>query len=151
MVKTIAATVLVATALLGFNTATIVSAKERQDLRLYRVNKDGISDRFWFTRGKARNPGCHNIFKKSRLHRAVQYGYPVCYIFSKKNCPLESALTFTREDEDTPQLALSQGYSWFTVSEHKRGERVKSWHCGDPITELEQQQVELNAQNTDEQ
>ncbi len=38
---------------------------------------------------------------------------------------------FTRKDLDKPTSELTQGYSWFTVSEHERGEKVKSWYCGD--------------------
>lgn len=116
-------------------------AKDRQDLRLYRVNKDGISDRFWFTRGKARKPGCHNIRKRSRLHRAVQFGYPACYVFTKKNCPADDIVSFTKEDETTPNLTLLEGYSWFSISEHKRGQRIKSWYCGEPIEEITQAEV----------
>ena len=104
---------------------------QHQDLRLYRINKDGISNRFWFTRSKAKKTGCHNLRKKSRLHRAVQFGYPVCRIYTKKHCEAGSAVTFTREDLDVPTSALTQGYSWFAVSEHARGEKVKSWYCGD--------------------
>lgn len=110
--------------------ATNNAADERQDLRLYRVNKDNIATRFWFTRGKARKAGCHNIRKKSRLHRAVQFGYPVCRIYTKKNCAAESIVSFTRDDLEGSSTELTQGYSWFSVSEHARGERIKSWYCG---------------------
>ncbi len=110
--------------------ASTISSIKRQDLRLYRVNKDGISDRFWFTRGKARKPGCHNIRKKSRLHRAVSFGYPVCRIYKKKNCAVESIVSFTRDDDDTPTTDISEGFSWYTISNHEKGEKIKSWYCG---------------------
>ena len=103
---------------------------KRQDLRLYRVNKDGLSDRFWFTRGKARKPGCHNITKKSRLHRAVSFGYPVCRIYKKKNCAADSIVSFTRDDDPTPTTDILEGFSWYAVSDHKRGDKIKSWYCG---------------------
>ena len=109
---------------------TFAQENKRQDLRLYRVNKDGISSRFWFTRGKARKPGCHNIAKKSRLHRAVSFGYPVCRIYKKKHCAADSIVSFIRDDDATPTTAITEGYSWYTISEHKRGERIKSWQCG---------------------
>ncbi len=118
-------------------------SSERQDLRLYRVNKDGLSDRFWFTRGAARKPGCHNLRKKSRLHSAVQFGYEVCRIYTAKNCAPDSLLTFTSKEQSTPSSELSQGYRWYTVSDHKKGERVKSWSC-------EARQTPINAtSNTD--
>lgn len=112
-------------------------ATERQDLRLYRVNKDGIADRFWFTRGKAKQAGCHNIRKKSRLHRAVQFGYPVCRVYTQKNCAPESIVSFTRDDGPGPTTELSQGYSWFSVSEHPRGRRIKSWYCGEALAKAD--------------
>jgi len=110
-------------------TPTLAVAEPRQDLRLYRVNKDGIEDRFWFTRGRAKKAGCHNISRRSRVHRVVQFGYSVCRVYTQKHCAADSALTFTRDDDDTPVTELTQGYSWFTVRTHTRGERIKSWEC----------------------
>ena len=109
--------------------AQIEQAEVRQDLRLYRINKDGIASRFWFTRGKARKTGCQNIRKRSRLHRAVQFGYAKCSIYTKKDCAADTIVSFTRKDDLTPTTELLQGYSWFTVSEHSRGVRIKSWRC----------------------
>lgn len=125
--------IIIAVFLIISSMAPTVEANKRQDLRLYRINKDGIADRFWFTRGKARKPGCHNILKKSRLHRAVQFGYPACHIYTKKNCAADSLLTFTHDDQPEPTSTLLEGYSWFTVSEHERGVRIKSWHCGESL------------------
>ena len=100
-----------------------------QDIRLYRVNKDGIETRFWFTRGKGRKTGCHNIPKRSRLHRAVQYGYKVCRVYGKKNCAAETDIMFKREKEAESTIDLLQGYSWFSINEHKKGPKIKSWSC----------------------
>ncbi|GAA6137996.1 hypothetical protein NBRC116583_17430 [Arenicella sp. 4NH20-0111] len=138
--------VLGALAALSVTVLPTIQAKERQDLRLYRINKDGISDRFWFTRGKARKPGCHNILKKSRLHRAVQFGYPACHIYTSKNCTADSVLTFKRDGEEEETSVLLEGYSWFTISDNERGVRIKSWHCGESlIAEDVTPEVELSA------
>lgn len=104
---------------------------KRQDIRLYRINKDGIATRFWFTRGKANKAGCHNIRKRSRLHRAVQFGFSECKIFTQKDCADDSVLSFSRKDAPQPETKLEQGYSWFVISDNERGELVKSWHCVD--------------------
>lgn len=105
-------------------------ADETRDLRLYKVNKDGIASRFWFTRGKAKNKGCQNLTKKARLHSAVQFGYPSCQIYTQKNCATNSLLSFTHKDVAEPTTELTQGYRWYAVTEHPRGIRVKSWRCG---------------------
>jgi len=109
--------------------ADIENTVRHQDLRLYRVNKDGIESRFWFTRGKGRKTGCHNIRKRSRLFRAVQFGYQSCRVYKKKDCSIDSEVKFTRKDDDSPTPVLEQGYSWFAIDDHKRGPRIKSWSC----------------------
>ncbi len=113
-------------------------ASSTQDLRLYKVNKDGISSRFWFTRGKAKLPGCHNLKKKTRLHSAVQFGYSACRIFTQKNCKAEAQLNFTRKDLDGPSGDLEQGYRWYVVADHPRGVRAKSWWCGEADSQANQ-------------
>lgn len=100
-----------------------------QDLRLYRVNKDGIESRFWFTRGKSKRTGCHNLRKRSRLYRAVQYGYQSCEVYKNKGCEVQSKVMFNRKDNDEPTSILQQGYSWFAIDEDQRGPRIKSWSC----------------------
>jgi len=105
------------------------AGNKHQDIRLYRVNKDGIETRFWFTRGKGRKAGCHNIPKRSRLYRAVQYGYKTCRVYAKKNCSAETEIMFNRKKEPESSIDLLQGYSWFSISEHKKGPKIKSWSC----------------------
>ncbi len=104
--------------------------KERQDIRFYKINKDEITQKLRFTNRKARKPGCHNFIKRARLHRTVQFGYKVCRVYAKKNCKDESLMSFYREKEpEFKTTELSQGYGWYPVGEHKRGEKVKSWYC----------------------
>jgi len=31
--------------------------------------------------------------------------------------------------EEASTTELSEGYGWYPVGEHKRGEKVKSWYC----------------------
>lgn len=105
------------------------SAGDRQDIRFYRVNKDMISERFWLTRKKARKSGCHNLLKKGRLYRVVQFDYARCYVYTKPDCQPDSIQSFKREKEDESVTELLEGYSWFAIDEHERGAKVKSWQC----------------------
>jgi len=105
-------------------------AKERQDIRFYKINKDEITQKIRFTNRKARKPGCHNFIRKVRLHRTVQFGYGFCKVYSKKNCKEDSELSFFHNKEpEFKVMELSQGYGWYPFGDHKRGEKVKSWYC----------------------
>lgn len=105
------------------------AASDRQDIRFYRVNKDMISERFWFTRGKAKQAGCHNTLKRTRLYRVVQFDYQVCRVFSQSDCQPDSIVSFKREKKNETVTDLSEGYSWFPISDHQRGMKIKSWFC----------------------
>lgn len=105
------------------------ASDERQEIRFYKINKDGLTQRLRFTRKKARKPGCHNFIRKARLHRAVQFAYENCRVYAKKDCEKESIMPFYRDKEPEPTTELTQGYGWYPVGEHERGERVKSWFC----------------------
>ena len=106
-----------------------VVAKERKEIRFYKMNNLQQSDRIRFTRKKARNPGCHNFLKKTRVFKAVQFGYESCTLYSKKDCAEDSVIAVTRKKESTPISNLSQGYGWLTESEDKRGAKLRSWTC----------------------
>jgi len=104
-------------------------ANERQNIRFYKINKDDITQSLRFTAKKARTPGCHNFMRKARLHRVVQFQYKVCRVYSKKSCNSESLMSFYRDKEPTPTTELSEGFGWYPVGDHERGEKAKSWFC----------------------
>jgi hypothetical protein len=106
-----------------------VSARDTKEIRFYKINKFEQSDRIRFTRKKARNPGCHNFLKKTRVFKAVQFGYDSCTLYSKKECAEGSAIDVTRKKESTPTTTLTQGYGWLTESDDKRGAKLRSWAC----------------------
>lgn len=105
-------------------------ANPRQEIRFYKKNKDESTQKIRFTKRKARKPGCHNFIKKVRLHRTVQFAYKQCQVFAQKNCVDDSVLSFYKSKEPELQITeLSQGFGWYPVGDHPRGEKVKSWHC----------------------
>jgi hypothetical protein len=104
-------------------------AKERKEIRFYKINKLEQNDRINFTLKKARNPGCHNFLKKTRVFKAVQFGYESCTLYSKKDCAEDSVIEVTRKKESTPISNLTQGYGWLTQSEDTRGAKLRSWTC----------------------
>jgi hypothetical protein len=106
-----------------------VNAAGKQEIRFYKINKDGITQRLRFTTRKSRQPGCHNFLKRARLHRAVQFAYSNCRVYQEKDCADSSVMSFTRDKEPEPTTELSQGYGWYPVGEHERGELVRSWYC----------------------
>jgi len=105
------------------------AAAGRQEIRFYKINKDEITQRFRFTIKKSRRAGCHNFLKRARLHKAVQFAFESCKVYSKKNCAEDSILSFYREKVPESVTELSEGYGWLPVGEHKRGELVRSWYC----------------------
>ena len=105
-------------------------ANDRQRISFYKINKDGITQALRFTARQARKPGCHNFLRKSRLHRVVSFGYEVCHVYSTKSCDTESIMSFYREKEpEIKTTDLAEGFGWFPVGDHKRGEKAKSWYC----------------------
>jgi hypothetical protein len=106
------------------------ATKPQPEIRFYKINKDGITQKVLFTKRKARKSGCHNFIKKVRLHRTVQFAYEQCQVFSKKNCITESAISFYKKKQaDLLSVKLSEGFGWHPVSQHPRGVKVKSWSC----------------------
>jgi len=103
------------------------SAKDRQRISFYKVNKDGITQSLRFVAGKARKPGCHNFISKPRLYQVVQFRYKVCQVYSKKSCNPDSIMKFYREKEpEVLSSDLSEGFAWHPVGDHERGEKAKS-------------------------
>ena len=121
----------------AFGSHSLVNASEpnsnyepRSEIRFYKINKDGITQKILFNKRKARKPGCHNFMKRVRLHRTVQIAFKRCQVFSEKECASESVVLFHKKKEpDLHSNTLTQGYGWYPVGEHPRGEKVKSWLC----------------------
>lgn len=104
-------------------------ASGTQEIRFYKANRQLQTDLIWFTRKKGRLPGCHNFLKKTRVYIAKQIGFKHCTLYTKKGCEKGSELTAKRKKDDSLVTELSEGYSWLTTSEHKRGARIRSWVC----------------------
>lgn len=134
------APVIISLSLIAFTSSSDVSAakkKKRQDLRLYKVNKDGISQRLRFTKHKSKREGCQNLLLKSRVFKVSQFGFKYCVMYSKKNCEAGSEMSFEHPNVDQAEtIELSQGYAWLPIGEHDRGERMKSWMCIDTEEQL---------------
>ena len=104
-------------------------ASDRQGIRFYKINKDGITQALRFTAKKARKAGCHNFIRKARLHKVVHFEYKICRVYAEKSCLTESIMNFYREKEPAPVTDLSEGFGWHPVGDHERGEKAKSWFC----------------------
>lgn len=124
---------LLAVALIGLSPFSSVEAKKekkRQEIRLYKVNKDGITQRLRFTKRKSKRQGCQNLILKSRVFKISHFGFKHCIVYSKKDCEEGTEMQFSHPKVDDLQtVELAQGYAWQPIGEHKRGERMKSWMC----------------------
>ncbi|WP_189400409.1 hypothetical protein [Arenicella chitinivorans] len=67
--------------------------------------------------------------KRARLYRAMQFGFKQCRIYASKDCESDSLMEFKRAKEDENITELIQGYSWYPIGEHERGELIRSWQC----------------------
>ena len=106
-----------------------VSAEQRQQIRFYKVNNKEQTSRIMFTARKGKQAGCHNFLKKTRVYQANQFGFASCRLYAAKDCAEESVIEVNRTRDETPVTQLSQGFSWFPISEHKRGVKLRSWSC----------------------
>lgn len=116
-------------------------AQANSEMRLYKINRHGQSQRVRFTGKKSKIEGCHNLsIKSARVHRAVHFGFAQCSLFSEKDCASESVISAKLADDKPPQTRLTQGHSWFLGAEEKkdafpkyskeeRGQKVRSWSC----------------------
>lgn len=103
--------------------------KNRQEIRFYKVNKDGITQRLRFTKRKSKRLGCKNLLLKSRVFKISQFGFKHCVVYNKKDCEEGTEMQFKHSNFDELQTELTQGYGWQPDGEHARGERMKSWMC----------------------
>lgn len=105
------------------------SDETRQNIRFYKINKHEQTDRIRFTSKKGRTAGCQNFLKKTRVYKAIQFGFESCQLFSKKDCPAGTEIPVNRDKDPEPTVTLTQGYGWLPQSEHKRGVKLRSWSC----------------------
>ena len=98
-------------------------------IRFYKANKQLQTSRIFFAGKRGRKTGCQNLVKKKRIFQVNQFGFAYCTLYKKKNCAADSLVQVTRKKDDTPTDTLTQGYSWFLISEHPRGIKMRSWHC----------------------
>jgi len=108
------------------------AAQTRQYIRFYKANKLEQTSRIMFVDRKGRKPGCHNLPTKRRVYQANQIGFAYCTLYAKNNCAADSLIEVKREKDETPVTELTQGLSWFPISEDVRGKKVKSWNCKAP-------------------
>jgi len=107
---------------------SIVAAQEPQ-IRFYKANKQLQTSRIMFAGKRGRQSDCQNFLKKKRVYQVNQFGFAQCRLYAKKNCEAESIIQVTRKKDETLVEQLSQGFSWFPVSDHERGVKLHSWHC----------------------
>ena len=108
---------------------SFASDNSRQQIRFYKVNKQGQTSRIAFTARKARKLECQNFLKKPRVYQARQFGFAYCSLFSKRNCSTQDLVTVSRKKLAEPAEKMTAGYNWFPEGKHARGVRIGSWHC----------------------
>lgn len=102
---------------------------KRQEIRFYKANKQLQTDRIWFTKKKSKQAGCHNFLKAARVYKLVLLGYDYCEIYTQKDCQADSLVGATRKKGTISAKKLTEGYAWLPISEHKKGEKLRSWQC----------------------
>ena len=110
-------------------TSTPILANQKPQIRFYKANKQLQTSRIMFAGKRGRQSDCQNFLKKKRVYQVNQFGFAQCRLYSKKNCAADSAIQVTRSKDLTPAEQLTQGFSWFPISEHKRGVKLGSWQC----------------------
>lgn len=109
--------------------ASQAKAEQRQQIRFYKANSKGQTTRIAFTAKKGKREECQNLVTKRRIYQVNQFGFASCRLYASKNCAADSLISVKRRKDQTPVTELTQGYSWLTISEHKRGVKLRSWHC----------------------
>ncbi len=133
LVKRSASWIVVLLVYLLVNTPSL--AKQKPQIRFYKANKQLQTSRIMFTAKRGRQTDCQNFLKKKRVFQVNQFGFANCRLYAKKNCVVDSQIQVTRKKDKTPVDQLSQGFSWFPISEHKRGIKLRSWQCDLPEDE----------------
>ena len=108
-------------------------ATSKGKIRFYRVNDLGQQTILSVVRNTDKT-GCHNLFKKSRLHRVAITGFQYCEVYSSKNCEADSILAaqwmakkVKSEDKKHPTTKLTKGTRW--VFSKGGNIRAHSWRC----------------------
>ena len=104
-------------------------AKQKPQIRFYKIDKQEQTSKILFASKRGRQSDCQNFLKKKRVYQVNQFGFANCRLYAEKNCVVDSVIKVTRSKDPTPVENLSQGFSWFPISEHKRGVKLRSWQC----------------------
>jgi len=102
------------------------------DIYFYKVNSKGQQSTLSFVRN-ADEPGCHNLFTTSDLHRVAQSGFEYCEVFEEKDCqgePLAAqwmAKRIKSEEKKVPTTKLTKGTRW--VFNPEGNIDARSWRC----------------------
>lgn len=115
-------------------------AQGKSELRLYKMSKYGQSQRIRFTGKKSKLAGCQNLLLRARVHRAVQYGFESCTLYTSKDCLAGSEVAVKRTEQEPDNYELEEGFSWFLgappkddaypkYTKDERGQKLKSWQC----------------------
>lgn len=80
--------------------------------------------------------GCHNMLKKSRLHRIALKGFQYCEVFAEKDCRDGTQLSaqwlakkVKSEDKKHPTTKFTKGSRW--VFDREGNVKARSWRCVD--------------------
>ena len=102
-------------------------------IRFYRVNDLGQQTILTVVKNTDKT-GCHNFFKKSRLHRIAVTGFQFCEVYSDKNCEASSKLSaqwlakkVKSEDKKNPTTTFTKGSRW--VFDRQGNIKAHSWRC----------------------
>ena len=102
-------------------------------IRFYRVNDIGQQTSLTVVKSTD-EIGCHNFFKKSRLHRIAVTGFEYCEVYAEKNCEAGSKLSaqwmakkVKSADKMQPTTTFTKGSRW--VFDAQGNIRAHSWRC----------------------
>lgn len=124
--------------LVACSSSSIRSASTTADagkgkIRFYRVNDIGQQTALTVVKDTDKT-GCHNFFKKSRLHRVAVTGFEYCEVYAKKDCDASSKLSaqwlarkVKSEDKKQPTTRFTKGSRW--VFDKGGNIKAHSWRC----------------------
>ena len=99
----------------------------------YRTNSKGQQTAFTLVKD-TNEPGCHNMLKRSRLHRIAVKGFEYCEVFAEKNCTDGTELSAVwlakrvkSEDKLQPKTKFTKGSRW--VFDREGNIMARSWRC----------------------
>ncbi len=107
----------------------------KQSVRFYKANKQLQADRISLTGGESKGEGCHNLIKKARVFKMLQIGFPVCQLYTKKNCDVGTLVSAESERQLHGTYFLTEGVAWFPQGDDEQGVKIASWSCGSELDE----------------